>query len=102
MKKAVPFLEKMSNLLEKLSEFLSRPEEERKGQTPEGLCPNCWGTQEYDNTIREMYKDKQIDVNNKEAHHAFTKEFVVTHIDGIHLKKGENSLECPTCHAKYT
>ncbi len=91
----------MSTIIEKLMEFFSRPEKERKDQTPEGLCPNCWGTQEYDNTIRELYKDKQIDVNNKEAHYAFIQKFVVNHLDGITLKKGQNSLECPTCHVKY-
>ena len=60
-----------------------------------------WGKQEYDHEIREMYKDKQIDVNNHEANYAFIQDFVVTHIDGIKLKKGNNSFECPTCRAKY-
>ena len=91
----------MSDMIEKLREFFSRPKEETKDMVPEGLCPNCWGTQEYDNTIRELYKDKQIDVNNHEAHHAFIRDFVVKYIDGIHLKKGDSSLECPTCHVKY-
>jgi hypothetical protein len=88
-------------MIEKLMDFFSRPKTETKDTVPEGLCPNCWGTQEYDNTIRELYKDKQIDVNNHSAHYAFIQDFVVNQIDGIHLKKGENSLECPTCHAKY-
>lgn len=69
-------------------------------KAPEGICPNCWGDQEYDNIIREKFKDAQIDVNNGEAKHAFIREFVVTHLDGIHLKKGNNSLECPTCKLK--
>jgi len=89
-------------MIDKLIEYFKGTEEQRKNQTPEGLCPNCWGTQEYNNTIRELYKDKQIDVNNQEAHHAFIKDFVVTHIEGIRLKKGSNNLECPTCHAKFS
>lgn len=88
-------------MLEGFIEFFKKSEEETKGQVPEGVCPNCWGTQEYDHQIRELYKDKQIDVNNHKANYAFIKDFVVTHIDGIHLKKGDNSLECPTCHVKY-
>jgi len=88
-------------MIEKLMEFFSRSKEETKGKTPEGFCPNCWGSQEYDNTIRELYKDKQIDVNNHSANYAFIQDFVVNRIDGIHLKKGENSLQCPTCHADF-
>ena len=75
--------------------------EDEKLPVPYGVCPNCWGKQEYDHEIREMYKDKQIDVNNHEANYAFIQDFVVTHIDGIKLKKGNNSFECPTCRAKY-
>ena len=86
-------------MIEKLIAFFSQPKEETKDKTPEGLCPNCWGTQEYDNTIRELYQDKQIDVNNHEAQHAFIQEFVVERIKGIKLKKGNTGLECPTCHA---
>lgn len=88
-------------MIEKLISFFRKPAKETKSQIPEDFCPNCWGKQEYDNQIREMYKDKQIDVNNHKANYAFIQEFVVTHINGIKLKKGNNSLECPTCRAKY-
>ena len=78
-------------------QFFSKSKNETQRKTPTGLCPNCWGKQEYDNQIREMYEDKQIDVNNGEAHYAFIQDFVVTYVEGIKLKKGNNSLECPTC-----
>jgi hypothetical protein len=48
-----------------------------------------------------MYEDKQIDVNNHQAHHAFIQDFVVNMIEGIHLKKGDTGWECPTCHTVY-
>ncbi|MBT8303490.1 MAG: hypothetical protein KJP09_03390 [Bacteroidia bacterium] len=88
-------------MIEKLIAFFKKTKAETTDQAPEGYCPNCWGSQEYDNQIREMYVDKQIDVNNHEANYAFIQDFVVTHLDGIHLKKGNNSLECPTCRVKY-
>ena len=88
-------------MIEKLIAFFKRPKEATQDEAPEGLCPNCWGRQEYDNEIRELYKDKQIDVNNHQANYAFIQDFVVKHVDGIHLKKGKNSLDCPTCHVKY-
>ena len=84
-------------MIDKLISFF-KLKEETTGKTPEGLCPNCWGKQEYDGIIRDMYEDKQIDVNNHQANYAFIQDFVVNKLDGIKLKKGNNSFECPTCH----
>lgn len=70
-------------------------------EIPEGVCPNCWGDQEYDNLIREKYKDAQIAVNNRESKHAFIQDFVVTHLNGIKLKSTVNGTECPTCKVVY-
>ena len=87
-------------LIENLINFFKKPKNETEGKCPDGVCPNCWGNQEYDTTIRELYADKQIDVNNHQANHAFIKKFVVDRLDGIHLIKGDKSHECPTCHEK--
>lgn len=84
-------------MIKTLTNFFKKPEKERKGSVPKGLCPNCWGEQEYDSQIRKMYVDKQIDINNTEENHAFIQDFVVSHISGIQLKKGNNSFDCPTC-----
>ncbi|UCD62032.1 MAG: hypothetical protein JSV59_05570 [Flavobacteriaceae bacterium] len=70
-------------------------------EIPTGVCPNCWGDQEYGNIIREKFKDAQIDVNNRESKHTFIKDFVVTHLDGIKLKSAVHGTECPTCKVKY-
>lgn len=51
--------------------------------------------------VRELYEDKQVDVNNHKANYAFIQDFIVTRVEGIHLKKGKNSLDCPTCKMKY-
>lgn len=87
-------------IVENLTAFFKQAIEATKGKSPEGVCPNCWGSQAYDGMIRDMYKDKQIDVNNHEANHNFIKEIMVTHIDGITFVKGTSNLECPTCRIK--
>jgi uncharacterized protein CbrC (UPF0167 family) len=93
--------ETQTKITEILIRFFKHPKDKTKNNVPEGLCPNCWGEQEYDNRFRTLYEDKQIDVNNHEARHAFIQEFVVERVKGIQLKKGNNGLDCPTCHAKY-
>jgi len=88
-------------LAENLMAFFKKPKEETEGQAPEGVCVNCWGVQEYDNMIRDMYRDRQIDVNNHEDHYSFIQDFVVNHLNGIHLIKEDDKLSCPNCHIHF-
>jgi len=83
-------------MIEKLIAFFKKTAQETNNETPEGVCPNCWGNQEYDSVIRELYQDHQIDVNNAQANHYFIQNVVVNKIEGIKLKKGNNGLVCPT------
>ena len=84
-------------MIDALIKFFSKPAEETKNEVPAGACPNCWGEQKYDTQIRELRKDKQIDVNNHEANHAFIQDFVVNKVAGIQLQKRANGQVCPTC-----
>lgn len=82
--------------------FFSQPAETTQNQVPEGVCPNCWGKQEYDSEIRELRKDKQIDVNNHEANYAFIQDFVVNKVEGIKLQKlSSGASHCPYCKTNY-
>lgn len=88
------------SLVERLTQYFKKPKTDQ-ATAPDGLCPNCWGNQEYDNVIREMYVDKQIDVNNHESNHAFIQKFVVERVKGITLIKGADGYSCPTCKIKH-
>ncbi len=69
--------------------------------TPEGVCPNCWGQQEYGGKAIDLMEDKQIDVNNSTTRHAFIQDFVVNHVSGIQLKKHDQGYICSTCQKTY-
>lgn len=84
------------NILENIVKFFESNEKETKDKTPKGLCPVCWGYQEYDKKIRTLYHDKQIDVNNHKEKYSMMQDFVTEHINGIKLKEGEIST-CPKC-----
>jgi hypothetical protein len=84
-------------MIETLINFFKQSSKETKNKVPAGICPNCWGEQEYDTQIRELYEDKQIDVNNHSTNYAFIQDFMVNHLQGIKLKKGNSGIECPTC-----
>ena len=76
---------------------------QHKEEIPEGVCPNCWGHQEYEGEYTKMAKDRQIDINNHDstATKAFVQQFVTTHLDGIRLKKEGNTFKCPSCKTGY-
>lgn len=84
------------NLIENIFQFLQKPAKETEGKAPEGTCPVCWGYQEYDAKIRQLFKDKQIDVNNHKDSYMKVQKFMVKYVDGIQLKQGKIT-ECPTC-----
>lgn len=83
-------------LAKRLVDFFKKSETETIDSTPEGLCPVCWGYQEYNGKIRKLFKDKQIDVNNHKDSYMLIQDFLVNHIDGIKLKKGVIE-SCPHC-----
>jgi len=88
-------------MIKVLINFFSKKAEDTKNDVPSGICPNCWGQQEFDKNVRDLRRDKQIDVNNHEANYAFIQDFVVNKVDGITLDKRANGQVCPTCHSKF-
>lgn len=83
-------------MIDEIINWIKNPEKETKDKTPEGICPVCWGYQEYDKKIRMLYYDKQIDVNNHKTKYSLIQDFIKEYIDGIKLKEGEIST-CPKC-----
>lgn len=85
------------SIIDRLSEFFARPADETAGQAPGDVCANCWGVYEYDSKIREIARDRQIDVTNGVERYSFIKDFVVNHIDGIRLRDEGLGSTCPNC-----
>lgn len=88
-------------MIKVLINFFNRSAEETINEVPARACPNCWGQQEFDKSVRDLRRDKQIDVNNHEANYAFIQDFVVNKVEGITIQKRANGQVCPTCHINY-
>jgi len=67
--------------------------------SPKGTCPVCWGNQQYDGKIRDLFQDKQIDVNNHRDSYMIIQDFMKYNIDGVKLKEGVIT-DCPSCSDK--
>lgn len=89
------------DIIDSLVKFFELPPEETKGKTPEGMSPTAWGYQEYDGIIRDMAKDKQIDINNHLERNMFIQEFVKDHMTGIELKEGQIHFEFKKDHGAH-
>lgn len=84
------------DIAEEILKFFRKPEEETRQGAPDGLCELCWGYQQYDGKVRDLIKDKQIDINNHKESYMIIEGFVKENLEGIKLKKGEIK-ECPSC-----
>ena len=86
------------NLVESLKRFFKAKENnEETSAAPEGVCPNCWGRQEWEGNFYEQIKAKNITPESN-TYNNFIHE-VASKLDEITLK--EDTYECTTCNVKY-
>jgi len=74
--------------------FLAKLENDSIETTPEGVCPNCWGKQEWDGEFYKRIKAKNI-TPDQNTYTNFIHE-VVEKLDKITLK--EDLYTCETCN----
>lgn len=78
--------------------FKKKPDPTTITAAPKGVCPNCWGKQEWDGHFYELMKAKNI-TPQSDNYNNFIKEFVTKHIDGIKIDK--DTYTCATCNITY-
>lgn len=83
-------------LIEILTDYFSHSVEKTVDKTPNGICALCWGRERYDGKIRELFEDKQIDVNNHRARYMLIQDFLANHIEGPKLKQAYTK-DCDEC-----
>ena len=85
------------NLAENLKKFFkAKSNHESIGKSPEGVCPNCWGRQEWEGNYYTLMKARNITPESN-TYNSFIHE-IASKLDKITLK--EDSYECTTCHMK--
>ena len=65
--------------------------------SPEGVCPNCWGKQEWDGEFYKNIKAKNITPESN-TYTSFIHE-IANKLDKITLKK--DTYTCETCNVNY-
>ncbi|MEX0290925.1 MAG: hypothetical protein AB3N14_17610 [Flavobacteriaceae bacterium] len=77
--------------------FKAKLEGKATSEAPEGVCPNCWGKQEWDGKFYEKIKANNITPETN-TYTSFIHE-VVEKLDKITLK--EDTYVCTSCNMKY-
>lgn len=86
------------NLKESIKRFFkAKLSNDKTTPTPDGVCPNCWGRQEWEGEFYKRIKAKNISPESN-IYNNFINE-VVSKLDKITLK--EDTYECTTCHINY-
>ncbi len=68
------------------------------GEAPEGVCPNCWGKQEWEGEFYSFIKGAKNEKRD-ETYNNFINKIVESNIDGIAIK--QDTFVCETCNVKY-
>ncbi|WP_088323969.1 hypothetical protein [Polaribacter tangerinus] len=78
--------------------FNAKANGEKNQKAPEGICPNCWGKQEWDGEFYKLNKGNKL-VGNDQTYSTFIKKVVESNVVGIQVK--EDTYECETCNMSY-
>ena len=87
------------NILESILDYFRRKQSQT--ETPEGLCPNCWGKQEYEGKFLEASRKENIDLNNINEKTGWINAYAVEHFEGIKLREEDGAMVCPACKSAY-
>lgn len=84
------------NLIQNLKSYFKKKEKSR--QAPKGVCPNCWGKQEWDGEYYKFMKGQNMNPS-QETYNNFVQD-VARKLDKITFK--EDSYTCETCKVSYS
>ncbi len=86
------------SLIENLKKYFSQKDKSQDTPlAPEGVCPNCWGKQEWDGEYYKFMKGQKGDPS-KETYTSFVQD-VARKLDKITIHK--DTYTCETCSITY-
>lgn len=71
-------------------------------EVPKGMCPNCWGRQEYGGQFFVAIKNYGLDVNHPDNERGWIQDYADKHLKEITLVEHNGYNQCAKCKLKYT
>ena len=88
------------DLVKNIISFLKGGSKEKEA-SPEGICPNCWGKQEYGGKFYTAIKNHGLDVNKANDERGWIQDYADKHLLDITLVKRDGYNMCSKCKLKY-
>lgn len=86
-------------LIDSLKNYFGKKiKNEPTAKAPEGICPNCWGKQEWDNEFYEFTKGSKNEKRD-DTYNNFINKIVESNISGIVINK--DTYSCSTCNTQF-
>jgi hypothetical protein len=84
-----------------VTDFFRKNERRPSDTSPEGICPNCWGTQEYSGKFYEAARNYNADANTKNPNIGWIRDYVNKHLVNISLHPHKEGVVCENCKVVY-
>ena len=78
--------------------FTSKAEGITSEKAPVGICPNCWGKQEWEGDFYKLNKGNKL-IGNDQMYNSFINKIVEKNVSGISIN--EDTYKCETCKISY-
>ena len=86
----------MKELAQKIKNYFSKKENNDDSmKSPDGMCPTCWGFNEWDNEYYEVIRDKHLTAGG-DVYDSFISKIVDKHVNTTH--KHNNVYICTSCN----
>ena len=86
------------SLINNIKSYFNKKENNQEtGKSPEGICPNCWGKQEWEGEYYTFMKGENGNPST-ETYNSFIQD-VARKLDKIEINK--NNYTCQTCNIQY-
>lgn len=88
-------------IVDSIIHLLSHKPSVSTGDVPHGMCPNCWGRNEYAGSFYEAVKSEGIDVNEIDNHVGWVQDYANKHLNDIALEAKDDHHVCHSCKIQY-
>ena len=87
-------------IVDSIIKLLSSQKEMELAETPEGVCPNCWGREEYGSAFYKAAKNKGVNSSNASTHVGWVQEYADKYLTSIAIVTEDDSHVCKKCNTR--
>ncbi len=88
------------NIVDNIISYLKK-EKNNQDKAPKGICPNCWGRQEYGGQFYKAIKNYGLDINHPDNERGWIQDYADKYLKDISLVEHNDYNTCSKCKLRY-